>query len=1266
MGLAATIAALSIYAVVMLAVASLGERAGARLILRRVPYPLVFGFGLAVYCTSWTYYGAVGTAASGGWEYLAIYLGPILAFTLGAPVIARMIRLGREQNATSIADFISTRYERSRTVAALVAIIAVLGALPYIALQLRSVTETFSALVANGGDLEGGGLFLIALALAGFSTLFGARTVDQTRQARGIIAAIAFDSALKIFALALVAIVSAAFLLSADLPALIDASPLSSPPPADRFAVLTLLAFLSVFCLPRQFHMMVVSCLDEAKAKSGGRIFIAYLLVVSVIAPPIAIAGAGLFPAADISADLYVLALPKALGAEFVATLAFIGGVAAGTGMVIVASVALSGMIANDLITPLFLNRRSADQEHDLSRVILGVRRISIFGLLMAAASVAATTRHDGGLAGLGIVSFAAAAQFAPALFAGLYWRRSTKRGAVAGLSTGLAAWALFVLTPELAPTAPLLAGLSRMLLGVEELGIDSFSAGVVISMALNAGALVGVSLWVSAGRREDGFRAAGSRQPLDISVREIRTLLSRCIGPRAAETALARFSAMSGRFPRSDERADPALTRFAESEIGRAVGASSARALMKSALTGRGVGLDDVVAMLDETSQRLEFSRELLQTTLENITQGVAVIDSDLRVVAWNSRYLELYPYPPGFVYVGRPIADLIRYNAEQGACGPGDVDEHVRRRVARLKERRAHEYERRRPDGRVIKLQGAPTTGDGYVTSFTDVTEYKRIEQALIASERSIRFYTENIPAMFAFSDQNEVIRFVNKAYREQFGKPGEDIVGMRLTETLDAETYRARKPYIERALSGEEAMFDAVLVLRSGDAADMQVRYTPQFSEDGAVLGFFGVYQDVTARRAAERALSEAKASLEHRVEERTRDLSKTAAALEEARTQAEEATRSKTRFLAAASHDVLQPLNAARLFTSALKDEVGAGDGAAYELAEKIAASIGSADRLLRSLLDISRLDAGGITAKSDDVPLDDLFEELTSEFGVIAGEKGLLFRCAPTSCAVRSDRGLLRSALQNLVSNAVRYTSEGRVVIGARRRGDRVLIEVYDTGPGIAEEDRERIFGEFQRLGLHSDTDGAGLGLAIVARIAAQIDAAVSVRSRPGAGSCFVLDLPRAQGGASIVRTPKARPEARPLGGVAPLVGQTVLCVDNDRSVLEAMDALLTRWGARPVCVRTVAEARLALQREKPALMVLDHQLDHAETGFDVLDAARSLFDRPPPVIFATASQSAETRARAMAAGAPVLEKPVEASALRAVASQLLRTAHAAE
>ena len=1167
------------YAALLFAVAYWGDRRGdAR--LGRHAKAGVYALSLAVYCTSWTFFGAVGSAASSGWDYLPIYLGPILVFTVGLPLVRRMVAVGKAQHATSIADFISARYGKSELTAALIAMIAVVAALPYIALQLRSVAMSFDALTNDGAVAAPGGdaMLIVALTLAAFAILFGTRQPDMTEPNRGLILAVALESAVKLFALCAVAAFSLVVLGAVGGagagPAAVPPSPFAGDGLDTRFVTLTVLAMAAILCLPRQFHVTVVECRDQAHVRTAGWLFTAYLVLTSVVVIPITLAGLAVLGAAG-TPDLFVLQLPMARDMDLLALLVFLGGFSAATGMAIVACLALSNMITNDLVVPLLLRRAEvgAGAGQAMGPRLLAVRRAAIVVLMLLAYVYGRGIQGAETLAGLGVVSFAAVIQFAPALIGGLYWRRGHRRGVVCGLVAGFALWFYTLMLPAYAGEAVLISGaLAGGPFGIAWLHpealfgfqvADPLTHGVVVSLGANIALYVGVSLIARSGV-VDRVQAAAFVTPHaprpaatdiagDARVGDLKALVERCLGADKTADAFAAYALVAGRTYADRDPVDTGMVEFAEAQLARVLGASSARLLVGSALSDARMPIEDVVALIDETSQKIQFNRDLLETALENISQGVSVVDRDLRLVAWNSRYLELFDYPSGFIYVGRPIADAIRFNAERGECGPGAVDQHVRKRLDHLRAGKPHSFERVRSDGTVLKILGNPMPGGGYVQSFTDITENKRIEQAL--------------------QEANEQL---------------------------------------------EQRVIDRT------------------------------------------RALSDANAALKDENDKRlamARDL-------EAAIQLVEQATASKTRFLAAASHDLLQPLNAARLFTSALAEEVRDGrDGGerpgAAELLANIDRSITSADRLLKALLDISKLDAGGLVPDVTDFPVDALMAGLVTEFSVIAERKGVRVGRVPCSLSVRSDRALLQSVLQNLMSNAVRYTRSGRVLIGCRRRGAELAIEVWDTGCGIPENKRDQIFEEFCRLrsGTSQPDRGLGLGLAITDRIIRLLGHRLELRSAPGRGSVFRVFVPQADGVSEV-----AAPRARAAGGG--LTGLHVLCIDNEPQVQAALEALLTRWGCR---ARTASDGAAALDlfpSTAPDVVLLDHHLDHGETGLDVLDRLAARWGVRPPAILITADRGSAVQTAAEAAGVPILNKPVQPATLRALLVQMTRPAAA--
>ncbi|KAG9588049.1 hypothetical protein KCV01_g12804, partial [Aureobasidium melanogenum] len=424
----------------LFAVAYIGDR---RPLYPRQPRlrPIVYSLALAVYCSSWTFYGAVGTAARSGLSYLPIYLGPLLLFVLGFGLIERLVLVARERNITSIADFIAARFGKSHGLAALVAIIAVVAIIPYIALQFKAVAMSFNVLGA-GGSTGDTALWCAAL-LAVFAILFGTRNIDATEHHHGMMLAVALESLVKLIAFVVIGIYAWRHGpgLAETLRAPVLQVEKGAMPPG--FAAQTLLAFCAMFCLPRQFQIGVVECEDPRDLRRARWLFPIYMVVISLGVLPIVSAGLGLPQVTQGHVDAWVLNLPIALGDSGIALLAFVGGFSAATGMVIVAAVALATMISNDLVMPMLLRieRLGLERRGDLSNVVLSVRRIAIVGLAGMAYFYYRLIADAENLAATGLLSFAAVAQFAPAIVSALYWRGASRVGVYIGLLAGFAVW---------------------------------------------------------------------------------------------------------------------------------------------------------------------------------------------------------------------------------------------------------------------------------------------------------------------------------------------------------------------------------------------------------------------------------------------------------------------------------------------------------------------------------------------------------------------------------------------------------------------------------------------------------------------------------------------------------------------------------------------------------------------------------------------------------------------------------------------------------
>jgi Na+/proline symporter/two-component sensor histidine kinase len=632
----------------------------------------VYALSLAVYCTSWTYYGSVGRATTTGVEFLAIYLGPTLMLSLGWSVLRKIIRISRRNRITSLADFISARYGKSTSLGALVTVMAVFGVVPYIALQLKAVSNTFEiirghpAITAASSELSKVPVLrdtalYTALFLAGFTILFGTRHLDATERHEGMVAAVAFDSIVKLVAFLAVgffitfgmyggfshlftraagAHISALFVLGGD-------------SGYGGWIWLVILSMLAIVLLPRQWQIAVVENVDERHLKRAIWLFPLYLLVINIFVLPIAAAGLLRF-GGTVNADTYVLALPMAESQQALALLVFIGGLSAATGMVIVETVALSTMVSNSLVMPLLLRaNRQLVQRADVTSLVLGVRRATIVLVLLLGYAYFRLAGKGSALVSIGLVSFAAVAQFAPAILGGLFWKGGTRNGALAGLLAGFVAWTYTLLLPTFADAGWLSASILRdgpfgiralapqHLFGLS--GMDPTSHGMFWSMLVNVGAYVAVSL---AGRPTASERAQAvlfveaftdPEQPQrwrgPASIGEMRDLLERFVGPARAEETLRAYRDTP---PTDAEPADPELVQHVETVLAGSVGSASAR-LVVAAVTGEEeLRMDEVMEMIDHASHvaALEERHRLARELHDSVSQALFSMTMHTRAV--------------------------------------------------------------------------------------------------------------------------------------------------------------------------------------------------------------------------------------------------------------------------------------------------------------------------------------------------------------------------------------------------------------------------------------------------------------------------------------------------------------------------------------------------------------------------------------------------------------------------------------------------------
>ncbi|WP_414931791.1 PAS-domain containing protein [Vibrio europaeus] len=1107
--------------------------------------PWVYSLSIAVYCTSWTFYGTVGQASNNPWAFLPIYIAPILVFTLGWRILARLIITAKREHITSIADFIAARYGKSQGLAVVVTLIAVAGILPYIALQLRGITMGLEIISPElPRSFEGSSLdvsWFVVGALAIFTMLFGTRHIDNTEHHRGMMMAIAFESIIKLVAFLAVGLFILFLALNRnDVELAQIARQTYQSPNVPTLIIHTVLTMLAIVCLPRQFHTMVVENERAQDLHTARWLFPLYLILMGIFVLPIAWVGQSMLT--DASPDTYVISLPMAVGAQDIALLAFLGGTSAASGMVIVSTIALAIMVSNDLVMPLLLRRMRLSQRNHrhFSGLLLIIRRGLILLLLLGAWGFYQALGNIHSLSAIGFLSFAAITQFAPALIGGMYWRQGNRKGVYVGLAVGFTLWLITLMsqTDMLAGSAQdnFLLWMITPPEWLQNLNVKNSDWGIVLSVALNTLCYVVVSLLTRASLSERLQSASFVGTPLPesenmslyqsrVTVGELEMLASRFVGRQRVRSAFRQYWQQQRETLLPNQQAPSTLIRHTERVLAGVFGASSAKLVLTSALQGRNMQLEEVATIVDEASELYDFSRGLLQGAIEHIGQGIAVVDKQLRLVAWNQRYLELFTFPAGLIQVGRPIADVIRHNAECGLCGPGDPEEHVRRRVYHLEQGTRHTSSRVRPDGRVIEVQGNPMPGGGFVMSFTDITVF-----------------------------------------------------------------------------------------------------------------------------RDAEQALKEANETLEERVQERTQELEQLNKKLVSATQRSEHESQSKSRFLAAVSHDLMQPLNAARLFASSLSEV--AKEPETQQLSKHIESALGAAEDLIGDLLDISRLESGKLDINVHGFAINDVLSNLNAEFSALAKQQGIEFTMIPSQLLVQSDPKLLRRVVQNFLTNAFRYSPKGKVALGVRRVGGQARIDVWDNGMGIDEDKQQEIFEEFNRGTQVRSDQGLGLGLAISKGIAHVLGHQITMRSWPGKGSVFSITLARSEKALEPVK-------AEPASSTSDLSHLKVLCVDNETDILVGMETLLGRWGCD---VRTAVDLVNSLQAIEetwvPDVILSDYRLDNGRTGLEVLQQCRLRLGDSFVGVIISADRTDDMLDGIKSNGFSFIPKPVKPLKLRAVLNRV--------
>jgi PAS domain S-box-containing protein len=664
------------------------------------------------------------------------------------------------------------------------------------------------------------------------------------------------------------------------------------------------------------------------------------------------------------------------------------------------------------------------------------------------------------------------------------------------------------------------------------------------------------------------------------------------------------------------------------------------------------------------ETARREEALAEktrLLQATVDNLSQGVVLVGPEGYPEIWNHRFLSLVGLAAEQINAERPFSDLTALSEVPLLTKAAPTGAQAQDEVRRLR------------DGAVIEIKTHPMPDGGFVNTYTDITESYRYAETLKESERWIRVVTDHVPALIAYVGADMTVQFCNKVYENWYGAgDGSTLLGRALSEIHSPELHERLMPLIEKVLAGQSVTFEFEESNRRGEQRYMLRSYVPNLDPGGEVVGFFVMIRDITARRRTALALQQAYDGLEQRVKERTsaltdlnsqlrQEIDERAAVesrLRDAKLEADRANLSKTKFLAAVSHDLLQPLNAARLFTSSLLEH--SFGSRAESLVRSVSTSLDDVENLLGTLVDISKLDAGVIKPDVTAFDLRDLLNNIAREFREMASAAGLELYFVPSSAVVLSDSQLLARILRNFLTNAIRYTGKGRILFGCRRRGETVVIQVWDTGPGIPSDKLTEIFQEFKRIrpaGAQPDK-GLGLGLAIVDKIARMMGHPVTVDSVEGKGSVFSVEvpqgrlLPRKSGVESAIT-------AHTDGG---LHGARVWVVDNDRAICSGMEILLHGWGCEVITAVSLEDlaSKVDFAVTESDVVLVDYHLDDDRNGVDLVAEINRLRENPLPVLMITANYSNELKKHIRDQGYLLMNKPVKPLKLRSALSHLLQ------
>ncbi len=1137
--------------------AAQGKRFGAN--------PYVYSLSLAVYCTSWTFYGSVGRAATDGIGFLPIYLGPTLLFMVAPFLLRKILKIAQAQRTTSIADFISSRYGKSQLLAGLVTVVAVIGIMPYIALQLKAVSTSFDILsrypviAATASDpvaVLSDKAFYVTILLALFTIFFGTRRLDASEHHEGLMVAIAFESLVKLFAFIAVGVFVTFFMFdglesifdqvtdNATLSELISGRALFDN---GSWTFLMLLSALAAFCLPRQFQVTVVENTHRSHLDTAMWLFPLYLLLINLFVLPIAIAGLVTFPGGGINADTFVLTLPMSAAQPALALLVYIGGLSAASGMVIVATVALSTMVCNDLIVPVMMRYRLLHfgrmESTTATGMLKALRRITIIAILLLSYSYFKIIGDSYALVTIGLVSFAAAAQFAPLIIGGIFWKGATLKGAIAGLSTGFLVWGYTLVLPAFAQSGWLPLSFIEQgpfgltLLKPQALFGVSWDSPLLHSLFWSAFINVGLYLSVSLFTRQNLIEWTQARAFVDvfehkneyatrpwegqIRIADLERTVLRFVDSDRAMSLFGRYrdSSLSGYSPGMDAPAD--LLTEVEKLLSGVIGSASARVLINTSLRRSNINLDNVLDIIDEASSAVEASREVLKSVIENVDQGISMYDKEMNLVAWNRRFVEINDIPESLLRAGVTLRDLCLYNLDKGEYGEvEDRDAFIERYIHDAFQLQRTVFEKKRPNNTIIEVRRTPLATGSVVTTYTDITQSKQAELELTRLRNLLGNMIDSMPSALIGIDVDGRITHWNREAERMSGLRAVNAIGQLLSELFPLFPDVLRK--IARSI--QTLSPDQASNLRwendKGEVRYMDVTVYPLLGEgvEGAVIRLDDVTETVRMEEMmvqSEKMLSVGglAAGMAHEINNPLAGIVQSVQVIN-TRLGREMDKNRKVAESCGTSIDAVADYMDKRGITA---------------LMEMVSESGKRAAKIVSSMLSFSRKSDLKFELRDLRLLLDETVEIASNDYSLEKNydfRKLIIHREYPDELPdAWCEGGQIQQVLLNLLKNgaqamfeaAAATPQEGRndaFILRIYARGEWVCVEVEDNGPGMSPAVRRRIFEPFfttKEVG-----SGTGLGLSVSYFIITQNHRG-SIEVKPGqkGGSCFVIQLPTA-------------------------------------------------------------------------------------------------------------------------------------------------------